>query len=83
MENPNTCIDAPSAFLQHIVGRPVLVRLSSGIDYKGVCIIFIFCFIDFSSQVLRRLSLCRSTGVSTKVNRLLCSAIHHYSDFII
>ncbi|KAG4301119.1 hypothetical protein PCK1_002818 [Pneumocystis canis] len=36
MENSKTQIDAPSAFLQHIVGRPVFVRLSSGIDYKGI-----------------------------------------------
>ncbi|EMR09629.1 hypothetical protein PNEG_02213 [Pneumocystis murina B123] len=32
----DSATDAPSAFLQKIIGHFVLVRLSSGIDYRGI-----------------------------------------------
>ncbi|KAK9766151.1 U4/U6-U5 snRNP complex subunit lsm6 [Basidiobolus ranarum] len=27
---------SPSDFLNHIIGRPVLVKLNSGVDYRGI-----------------------------------------------
>ena len=34
----------PSDFLKQIIGRPVVVKLNSGVDYRGkiVCITFFF-----------------------------------------
>jgi U6 snRNA-associated Sm-like protein LSm6 len=27
----------PSEFLKLIIGRPVVVKLNSGVDYRGIC----------------------------------------------
>ncbi|VDN87503.1 unnamed protein product [Brugia pahangi] len=27
----------PSEFLKQIIGKPVVVKLNSGIDYRGIC----------------------------------------------
>ena len=29
-------MSTPSAFLQNLLGRPVVVKLNSGVDYRGV-----------------------------------------------
>ena len=33
-KNPNA--SNPSAFLKNVLGRPVVVKLNSGVDYRGV-----------------------------------------------
>ena len=31
-------MSTPSAFLQNLLGRPVVVKLNSGVDYRGVLV---------------------------------------------
>jgi len=41
-ENGDSQSGTPQAFLNSVVGQPVWVRLNSGIDYKGIPIVFHF-----------------------------------------
>lgn len=44
----------PADFLKSIRGRPVVVKLNSGVDYRGqISIIFIFVGLDFMDFELK------------------------------
>ena len=44
----------PNDFLKQIIGRPVVVKLNSGVDYRGVYLLlfFVFGYPTFMDSVL-------------------------------
>lgn len=39
--------EALSQFIQQIHGRPVVVKLNSGVDYRGKCVVILVLYLPF------------------------------------
>jgi U6 snRNA-associated Sm-like protein LSm6 len=50
-------MSTPSAFLQNLLGRPVVVKLNSGVDYRGVLV----CLDGYMNIALEQVRKCGTT----------------------
>ena len=41
----------PSEFLKQIIGRPVVVKLNSGMDYRGILVVLLLLTLSFLANI--------------------------------
>ena len=64
-------MSTPSAFLQNLLGRPVVVKLNSGVDYRGV----LACLDGYMNIALEQVNVGYLDFVKYNARRLIGSLI--------
>lgn len=67
----------PSEFLKQIIGRPVVVKLNSGVDYRGICSYWFFAGIIANLTIVQHL-----TGVLACLDGYMNIALEQTEEYV-